>query len=137
VSEDSLPRKGVREFCNKESSKDWLTIPIGRGIRMMFVGANPNRLLCPFGSYTSAALPRTRAWRALIGELVFGSVATLSDPGRAKQMVNSSADIARLITDMADRPAMANKVISLLSKSFDLAEVWGWRHRSHSSQRLR
>ncbi len=37
------------------------------------------------------------------------------------------ADIARLITDMAGRPAMAKKVISLLSKSFNLAEVWGWR----------
>ena len=37
------------------------------------------------------------------------------------------ADIAKLMTDMADTPAMANKVLSLLSKAFNLAEVWGWR----------
>ena len=47
-------------------------------------------------------------------------------------------DVAKLITDMADRPAMANKIISLLSEAFNLAEFWGWwpegtnlcRHRS-------
>ena len=37
------------------------------------------------------------------------------------------ADVARIMTEMADTPAMANKVLSLLSKSFNLAEVWGWR----------
>ena len=37
------------------------------------------------------------------------------------------SDIAQLITDMSDTKAMANKVISLLSKAFNLAEVWGWR----------
>ena len=37
------------------------------------------------------------------------------------------ADVARIMTDMADTPAMANKALSLLSKSFNLAEVWGWR----------
>lgn len=37
------------------------------------------------------------------------------------------ADIARLIVDMAETPAMANKVVTLLSKAFNLAEVWGWR----------
>ncbi|MEM7352061.1 MAG: site-specific integrase, partial [Acidobacteriota bacterium] len=50
-------------------------------------------------------------------------------PKLAKRRVKDvqRADIARLVADMADRPAMANKVISLLSKSFNLAEVWGWR----------
>ena len=37
------------------------------------------------------------------------------------------ADIAQLITDMAETKAMANKALSLLSKAFNLAEVWGWR----------
>lgn len=29
---------------------------------------------------------------------------------------------------LADNPAMANKVLSLLSNAFNLAEIWGWRH---------
>ena len=37
------------------------------------------------------------------------------------------ADIAKLIGDMADTPAMANKVVSLASTAFNLAEVWGSR----------
>ena len=37
------------------------------------------------------------------------------------------ADIAKLATGMASTPAMANKVLSLLSKAFNLAEIWGWR----------
>ena len=47
--------------------------------------------------------------------------------GKRKVADIQRPEIARLITDMADTPAMANKVISLLSKSFNLAEVWGWR----------
>ncbi|MEO1087015.1 MAG: integrase arm-type DNA-binding domain-containing protein, partial [Acidobacteriota bacterium] len=37
------------------------------------------------------------------------------------------ADVARLMTEMAETPAMANKVLTLLSKAFNLAEIWGWR----------
>ena len=37
------------------------------------------------------------------------------------------ADVAKLMNEMADTPAMANKVLSLLSKAFNLAEIWGWR----------
>ncbi len=37
------------------------------------------------------------------------------------------ADVAKLMTEMAETPAMANKVLTLLSKAFNLAEVWGWR----------
>ena len=37
------------------------------------------------------------------------------------------ADIAKTMTDLADTPAMANKVLTILSKSFNLAEIWGWR----------
>ena len=37
------------------------------------------------------------------------------------------ADIAKLVTDMSDTKAMANKVITQLSKAFNLAEIWGWR----------
>lgn len=50
-------------------------------------------------------------------------------PKLGKRRVNDvqRADIARLITDMANTPAMANKVLSLLSKSFNLAKVWCWR----------
>ena len=37
------------------------------------------------------------------------------------------ADVAKLMTGMAKTPAMANKTLTLLSKAFNLAEVWGWR----------
>ena len=47
--------------------------------------------------------------------------------GKRKVRDVQRADVAKLITDMADTPALANKVISLLSKAFNLAEVWGWR----------
>ena len=36
-------------------------------------------------------------------------------------------DVAKLLTAMADTPAMANKVQTLLSKAFNLAEIWEWR----------
>ncbi len=47
--------------------------------------------------------------------------------GRRKVADIQRADIARLMTTMADTPAMANKVQTLLSKAFNLAEIWGWR----------
>ncbi|MEM7585396.1 MAG: site-specific integrase [Acidobacteriota bacterium] len=47
--------------------------------------------------------------------------------GRRRVADIRRADIAKLMTAMADTPAMANKVQSLLSKAFNLAEVWGWR----------
>ena len=37
------------------------------------------------------------------------------------------ADIAGLISSMSDTPAMANKTLTLLSKAFNLAEIWEWR----------
>ncbi|MEM7583088.1 MAG: site-specific integrase [Acidobacteriota bacterium] len=53
--------------------------------------------------------------------------AVLPKLGKRKVKDIQRADVAKLITDMANRPALANKVISLLSKSFNLAEIWGWR----------
>ena len=47
--------------------------------------------------------------------------------GRRKVADIERADVAKLIADMADTPAMANKVITLLSKAFNLAEIWGLR----------
>ena len=37
------------------------------------------------------------------------------------------ADIDRLHVSLRDTPYAANRVLALLSKSFNLAEVWGWR----------
>ena len=51
----------------------------------------------------------------------------LPNLGKRKVVDIQRADIAKLITSMADTPAMANKVIALLSKAFNLAEVWCWR----------
>ncbi|MCG8462209.1 MAG: site-specific integrase, partial [Holophagales bacterium] len=47
--------------------------------------------------------------------------------GRRRVQDIARADVAKLMTAMADTPAMANKVLTLLSKAFNLAEVWGWR----------
>jgi integrase len=47
--------------------------------------------------------------------------------GKRKVADIGRADIAKLITDMANTKGVANKVITLLSVSFNLAEVWGWR----------
>ncbi|MEM9655135.1 MAG: site-specific integrase, partial [Actinomycetota bacterium] len=47
--------------------------------------------------------------------------------GKRKAKDVTRADIAKLITGMSETPAMANKVLTLLSKAFNLAEVWGWR----------
>ncbi len=47
--------------------------------------------------------------------------------GRRKVADIERADVAKLIADMSSTPAMANKVITLLSKAFNLAEIWGWR----------
>lgn len=47
--------------------------------------------------------------------------------GKRKVEDIERADLAQLVTSMAKTPAMANKVVSLLSKAFNLAEVWGWR----------
>ena len=47
--------------------------------------------------------------------------------GHRKVKDISRADIAKLMTSLADTPAMANKVLTLLSKAFNLAEIWGWR----------
>lgn len=50
-------------------------------------------------------------------------------PALGKRRVKdiTRADVAKLMTSMSDTPAMANKVLTLLSKAFNLAEVWGWR----------
>ena len=36
-------------------------------------------------------------------------------------------DVAQLHTALGDKPYRANRVLALLSKAFNLAEVWGWR----------
>lgn len=39
----------------------------------------------------------------------------------------SREDVERLMADLADRPFLANRARSLVSKAMNLAEVWGWR----------
>ena len=39
----------------------------------------------------------------------------------------SRAEVAKVMTEMVDTPALANKVLTLLSSSFNLAEIWEWR----------
>lgn len=47
--------------------------------------------------------------------------------GKRKVRDLRRADLAKLMASMADTPATANKVLSLLSSAFDLAEVWQLR----------
>ncbi len=53
--------------------------------------------------------------------------AVLPKLGKRKVADIQRPDIAKLMTSMATTPAMANKTLTLLSKAFNLAEVWGWR----------
>ena len=47
--------------------------------------------------------------------------------GRKKVAEITRDDVVRLHTKMKDRPVQANRVLALLSKGFNLAEVWGMR----------
>ncbi|MCG8462323.1 MAG: site-specific integrase [Holophagales bacterium] len=47
--------------------------------------------------------------------------------GKRRVKEITRGDVARVMTEMAETPAMANKALTPLSKAFDLAEVWGWR----------
>ncbi|MBF0169457.1 MAG: integrase arm-type DNA-binding domain-containing protein [Alphaproteobacteria bacterium] len=47
--------------------------------------------------------------------------------GRHKIKSVSRADVAKLHHEMRDRPYQANRVLAILSKMFNLAEVWGLR----------
>lgn len=51
----------------------------------------------------------------------------LPDLGNRKVSDIGRDDISRLILSKAATPYAANRVLALLSKSFNLAEVWGWR----------
>jgi len=47
--------------------------------------------------------------------------------GSKKVRAITKADVLSLMGKMTDKPAAANQVVALLSKSFNLAEDWGWR----------
>lgn len=79
-----------------------------------------------WGRYEADHLPRkkpssqrddSQKWRDIIG------------PGLAKRKVDEVArdDIVRLHRHLADTPYQANRTLALLSKLFNLAELWGMR----------
>jgi hypothetical protein len=47
--------------------------------------------------------------------------------GRRKVAEVTRADVHDLHRELADRPYQANRVLALLSKMLNLAEVWGYR----------
>ena len=47
--------------------------------------------------------------------------------GRHKVAEVTRADVDRFHKGLADKPYRANRCIALLSKAFNLAEMWGWR----------
>ena len=47
--------------------------------------------------------------------------------GRYKVVDVTRADVSGLHAELAATPYLANRVLALLSKAFNLAEVWGWR----------
>lgn len=47
--------------------------------------------------------------------------------GKQKVADVTRADLAGLHSELAATPYVANRVLALLSKAFNLAEVWGWR----------
>lgn len=50
-------------------------------------------------------------------------------PSLGKRKVNDirRTDVAKLMTSLAKTPSMANRLLTLLSSAFNLAEVWEWR----------
>ncbi len=47
--------------------------------------------------------------------------------GTYKVVDVTRADVSGLHAELASKPYLANRVLALLSKAFNLAEVWGWR----------
>lgn len=47
--------------------------------------------------------------------------------GRRKVVDITRADVSALHAELSEKPYLANRVLALLSKAFNLAEVWGWR----------
>jgi len=47
--------------------------------------------------------------------------------GRRKVVEVSRADVDKFHKSLAEKPYRANRCIALLSKGFNLAEIWGWR----------
>lgn len=58
------------------------------------------------------------------------------DIGQLKVAGINRNDILRLHSKMVDTPSQANVVLSIISKAFNLAEVWGWREESTNPVRL-
>lgn len=46
------------------------------------------------------------------------------------------SDIMKLHLKMSDTPSQANTILSIISKAFNLAEIWDWREESTNPVRL-
>jgi integrase len=56
--------------------------------------------------------------------------------GKRKVAEVTRAEVAKLHNGMSDTPYEANRALALLSKAFNLAELWGWRAEGTNPTRL-
>ena len=72
------------------------------------------------------ARPRKKATSVVTDERIW-QLHILPQIGKRKIAEVERADVSRLHAEMAETPYQANRLLAVLSKAFNLAEVWGWR----------
>jgi integrase len=72
------------------------------------------------------ARPRKKATSVVTDERIW-QLHVLPQVGKRKIADLERADVSRLHAEMAETPYQANRLLAVLSKAFNLAEVWGWR----------
>jgi len=72
------------------------------------------------------ALPRKKATSVETDKRIW-ELHVLPQVGKRKIADMERADVSRLHAEMAETPYQANRLLAVLSKAFNLAEVWGWR----------
>jgi integrase len=72
------------------------------------------------------ARPRKKATSVMTDERIW-QLHILPQFGKRKVAEVTRADVSRLHAEMAETPYQANRLLAVLSKAFNLAEVWGWR----------
>lgn len=72
------------------------------------------------------ARPRKKATSVVTDKRIW-QLHVLPQLGKRKVADVERADVSRLHAEMAETPYQANRLLAVLSKAFNLAEVWGWR----------
>jgi len=80
--------------------------------------------------YLSRHAQRNKRARSLEGDIDYINRFIKPAWGRKKVLEVSLADVERLAASLGERKTTANRLVSLLSKMFNLARKWGWCARN-------